>query len=98
MRPTIPRKPTSYSRKTPTCARTYVSRDYIERKGVKTGICPGDKRHFYAAKQFNMKDLHEIGDSFLANNDGFFVAKAFCGENTAPKYDSLFDSNINRTV
>ena len=45
-----------------------------------------------------MKDFEEIGDSFLANNDGFFVAKAFRGVNMAPKYDSLFDSNNNCTV
>ena len=43
-----------------------------------------------------MKDLEEIGDSFLANNDGFFVAKAFCQVTMAPKYESLFESNNNR--
>ena len=43
-----------------------------------------------------MKDLKEIWDSFLANNDGFFVAKAFHGMDMAPKYDSLFESNNNR--
>ena len=45
----------------------------------------------------DLKEVEDIGDSFLANKDGFFVARAFKGSPMAPKYDCLFDSNNNRT-
>ena len=68
----------------------------LECKEVKTSTCSEGKRHFYAAKQMDMKDLEETGDSFLANNDGFFVAKAFRQVTMAPKRESFFESNNNR--
>ena len=37
-----------------------------------------------------MKDLEEIGHSFLANNDGFFVAKAFRRVTMAAKHEWLW--------
>ena len=45
----------------------------------------------------DMKDLEAIGDSFLANNDGYFVGKAFRNLAVSSKYGSLFESNNNRT-
>ena len=45
----------------------------------------------------NVKEAEDIGDFFLANKDGFFVARAFKGYPMAPKYDCLFKSNNNRT-
>ena len=44
-----------------------------------------------------MEHLEAIGDSFLANGDGFFVDKLFRDKPMAPKYDSLFESKNNRT-
>ena len=63
-----------------------------ECEGVKTGVCP-HKRHYYAAKQIPMQDLEAIGDSFLANGDGFFVDKMFRNKPMAPKYD--FSSSMH---
>ena len=70
---------------------------FVGRKCKRGGPCPNSKRHFYAAKQMNVKEVEDIGDSFLANKDGFFVARAFKGCPMAPKYDCLFGSINNRT-
>ena len=82
-------------------ANTSVCADFAfkgrECAGRNSAPCPHGKRHYYAARQIDKKEMDDIGDSFLVNKDGSFVGPAFRGCRMAPKYDSLFVSNTNRT-
>ena len=75
--------------------------DYVFRGRKCDGVggvpCPGGKKHYYSPHQINKKDLEEIGDSFLANGDGFFVKNAFRRTNLDSKYKSLLETPNNRT-
>ena len=55
------------------------------------------EKHYYGPHQINRKELEDIGDSFLANGDGFFVKGSFRRINLDPKYKSLLESPNDRT-
>ena len=75
--------------------------DYVFRGRECVGVggvpCPDGKKHCYSPHQINKKELDEIGDSFLAKGDGFFVKNSFRRVNLDPKHKALLETPNNRT-
>ena len=75
--------------------------DYVFRGRECVGVggvpCPDGKKHYYSPRQINKKELDDIGDSFLANRDGFFVKNSFRRVNLDPKHKALLETPNNRT-